>query len=170
MLHNAIRQFVEGTAWGALDVLVVDLPPGTGDAQLSLSQVLGLSGGVIVTLPQKVSIEDARRGMEMFRKMDVPILGIVENMSFLALEDGSQMTVFGSGGGETLAGEAEAPLLAKLPLDPAVREGGDTGKPISVASPGSNFSVLFKQMAARLMDTLQQEGDGSPGLEIEMLE
>ncbi len=101
MLHSAIRQFLADVDWGELDYLVVDLPPGTGDAQLSLAQSLPLSGGLIVTLPQQVSLEDARRGLEMFRTMEVPILGVVENMSYLELPDGTRMDIFGQGGGET---------------------------------------------------------------------
>nr|NIS47145.1 Mrp/NBP35 family ATP-binding protein [candidate division Zixibacteria bacterium]NIU15282.1 Mrp/NBP35 family ATP-binding protein [candidate division Zixibacteria bacterium]NIV07355.1 P-loop NTPase [candidate division Zixibacteria bacterium]NIW46536.1 P-loop NTPase [Gammaproteobacteria bacterium] len=100
MLHSAIRQFITDVRWGDLDYLIIDLPPGTGDAQLSLTQSLPLSGGVIVTLPQQVSLDDARRGLEMFRQMDVPILGIIENMSYLELPNGEKMDVFGSGGGE----------------------------------------------------------------------
>jgi ATP-binding protein involved in chromosome partitioning len=103
MLHSAIRQFLGDVKWGELDYLIVDLPPGTGDAVLSLTQSLPLSGGVIVTLPQQVSLEDARRGMEMFRQLNVPILGVVENMSYLELPDGTRMDIFGSGGGEKLA-------------------------------------------------------------------
>jgi len=103
MLHSAIRQFLTDVTWGELDYLIIDLPPGTGDAALSLAQSLPLSGGIIVTLPQQVSLDDARRGLEMFRQLDVPIFGVVENMSFLELPDGSRMDIFGSGGGERLA-------------------------------------------------------------------
>lgn len=170
MLHNAIRQFVEGAAWGELDILVIDLPPGTGDAQLSLSQVLGLSGGLIVTLPQKVSIDDARRGLQMFRKMEVPILGIIENMSYLDLEDGSRMEVFGSGGGRALARENGLPLLTMLPMDPAVREGGDTGLPIILNAPESRFAESFRDLANQLIERLEQGEDVNPGLSIEMMD
>ena len=103
MLHSAIRQFLTDVDWGELDYLIVDLPPGTGDAALSLAQSLPLSGGVIVTLPQQVSLDDARRGLEMFRQLDVPIFGVVENMSYLELPDGTRMDIFGTGGGERLA-------------------------------------------------------------------
>src|SRR5512136_1600157 len=105
MLHSAIRQFLADVEWGELDYLVIDLPPGTGDAQLSLAQSIPLSGGLIVTLPQAVSLEDAQRGLEMFRELNVPIMGVVENMSYLELPDGTQMDVFGTGGGEQLARE-----------------------------------------------------------------
>ena len=111
MLHSVIRQFLTDVNWGELDYLVVDLPPGTGDAALSLAQSLPLSGGVIVTLPQQVSLEDARRGIEMFRQLDVEIFGVVENMSYLELPDGTRMDIFGSGGGARLAQEAGVPFI-----------------------------------------------------------
>jgi len=154
MLHSAIRQFIGDVEWGELDYLVIDLPPGTGDAQLSLTQSLPLSGGLIVTLPQQVSLEDARRGLEMFRTMDVPILGVVENMSFLELPDGTRMDVFGQGGGERLAAQAGVPFLGSLPLDPIVRESGDQGVPVVVARPESAvakaLTSLTEAIAARV--------------------
>ncbi len=110
MLHSAIRQFLADVRWGELDYLIIDLPPGTGDAQLSLAQSVPFSGGVIVTLPQQVSLEDATRGLEMFRQLNVPILGVVENMSYLELPDGTRMDVFGNGGGERMALKRACPL------------------------------------------------------------
>jgi ATP-binding protein involved in chromosome partitioning len=147
MLHSAIRQFLSDVEWGELDYLIVDLPPGTGDAALSLTQSLPLSGGVIVTLPQQVSLEDARRGMEMFRQLNVPIFGVVENMSYLELVDGSKMDIFGTGGGEQLAMEGSVPFLGKIPLEAKVREGGDNGKPILVADPKSKAAIAIKSIA-----------------------
>src|SRR5687767_9563272 len=123
MLNSAIRQFLSDVEWGELDYLIIDLPPGTGDASLSLAQALPLSGVVIVTLPQAVSIEDASRGLEMFRTLNVPILGVVENMSYLTLPDGSKMDVFGQGGGEQLAKSADVPFLGSIPMNPNVRIG-----------------------------------------------
>lgn len=137
MLHSAIRQFLTDVAWDELDYLVIDLPPGTGDAQLSLAQSLPLSGGLIVTLPQQVSLDDALRGLEMFRQLNVPILGIIENMSYLELEDGTRVDVFGAGGGERLAKEAGVPFIGAVPMDPSVRQGGDAGKPIVISDPES---------------------------------
>jgi len=164
MLNSAIRQFLSDVEWGELDYLIVDLPPGTGDAALSLAQSFPLSGAVIVTLPQQVSLEDARRGLEMFRTLDVPILGIVENMSYLELPDGSRMDIFGSGGGEALAAQAGVPFLGKIPIDPRVREGGDSGKPVIVAHPDSPVSQALRgiagQLAARLsVAALMQGGE-----------
>jgi len=150
MLHSAIRQFLTDVQWNELDYLVIDLPPGTGDAQLSLSQSLPLSGGVIVTLPQQVSLDDALRGLEMFRELNVPLLGIVENMSYLELPDGTKMDVFGSGGGEKLAQETGVPFIGAIPLDPTVREGGDSGKPVVITHPESAVAKALKAVAEDL--------------------
>ncbi|MFN3741863.1 MAG: Mrp/NBP35 family ATP-binding protein [Anaerolineales bacterium] len=154
MLNSAICQFLSDVEWGELDYLVVDLPPGTGDAALSLAQSFPLSGAVIVTLPQQVSLEDARRGLEMFRALEVPILGIIENMSYLELPDGSRMDIFGSGGGEALAARTGVPFLGKIPIDPRVREGGDSGQPVVVSHPDSpvaqSLRNIAEQLAARL--------------------
>ena len=146
MLHSAIRQFLSDVTWGELDYLVIDLPPGTGDAGLSLAQSLPLSGGVIVTLPQQVSLDDARRGLEMFRQLEVPVLGVVENMSYLELPDGTRMDIFGSGGGERLAKEAGVPFIAAIPMDPSVRTGGDEGKPVVVSNPESAVAHALRSM------------------------
>ncbi len=147
MLHSAIRQFLSDVEWGELDYLIVDLPPGTGDAALSLAQSLPLSGGVIVTLPQQVSLEDARRGLEMFRQLNVPILGVVENMSYLELPDGTRMDIFGTGGGERLANEGKVPFFGTIPIDAQVRQGGDNGKPVIVTNPESPAAKALKNVA-----------------------
>ena len=137
MLDKAIRQFLGDVAWGELDYLIVDMPPGTGDAQLTVSQAFSLAGGVIVTLPQAVSQADARRGLEGFRQMEVPVLGVVENMSYLALPDGTRMDLFGQGGGRNLAEAAGVPFIGEIPIDAQVRIGGDAGVPIVVSHPDS---------------------------------
>ena len=147
MLHSAIRQFVQDVNWGEIDYLIVDLPPGTGDASLSVAQTLPLTGGVIVTLPQQVSLDDARRGLEMFRQLDVPIFGVVENMSYLELPDGSRMDIFGTGGGERLAREAGVPYIGAVPMDPSVREGGDNGKPVVISRPDSPVAKALTAIA-----------------------
>ncbi|HSR47520.1 MAG TPA: Mrp/NBP35 family ATP-binding protein [Anaerolineales bacterium] len=154
MLHSAIRQFIADVAWGELDYLIVDLPPGTGDAPLSLAQTLPLSGGLIVTLPQQVSLDDARRGLEMFRTMDVAILGVVENMSYLELPDGTRHDIFGSGGGERLAREAGVPFLGQIPMDARVRIAGDGGRPVVVAEPDSPVAQAMTALARSLAATL----------------
>jgi len=166
MLHSAIRQFLTDVDWGELDYLVVDLPPGTGDAALSLAQSLPLSGGVIVTLPQQVSLDDARRGLEMFRQLDVPIFGVVENMSYLELPDGTRMDVFGTGGGERLAQESGVPFIGAVPMDPTVRAGGDSGKPVTVTHPDSPvakaLSDIAEDVAAKISVAAVQQGNFIP--------
>jgi len=154
MLHSAIKQFLMDVDWGELDYLIVDLPPGTGDVQLSLVQTVPLSGGVIVTTPQQVSFDDAARAVGMFKKMEVPILGVVENMSYLEMDDGSLRRIFGEGGGELLAQVAGAPLLANLPIDERIREGGDQGNPVVAAAPDTPgakaLAALAQSVAARM--------------------
>jgi ATP-binding protein involved in chromosome partitioning len=166
MLHSAIRQFLTDVEWGELDYLVVDLPPGTGDAGLSLAQSMPLSGGLIVTLPQQVSLDDARRGLEMFRQMNVPILGVVENMSYLELPDGTRMDVFGSGGGEKLAQESGVPFIGTIPMDPAVRKGGDQGVPVTISNPDSPvaqaLNAIALDVAAKVSVAAMQNNDFVP--------
>jgi ATP-binding protein involved in chromosome partitioning len=150
MLNSAIRQFLGDVEWGELDYLIVDLPPGTGDAALSLAQALPLSGAIIVTLPHLVSLEDASRGLQMFRTLEVPILGVIENMSFLDLPDGTRMDIFGTGGGEQLAQATQTPFLGKVPIDQNVRIGGDSGKPIVVSHPDSPVAKAMREIAENL--------------------
>lgn len=150
MLHNALRQFINDVEWGDLDYLIVDMPPGTGDVQLSLAQTTPLSGGVIVTLPQKVSVDDARRGAEMFRQLRVPLMGVIENMSNMLMPDGSRVEVFGSGGGEGLAKEFNLPFIGSIPLESEVRAGSDAGKPIVHTHPDSPAALAFSAIAGQL--------------------
>src|SRR5512143_1408211 len=150
MLNSAIRQFLSDVDWGDLDYLIIDLPPGTGDASLSLAQALPLSGAIIVTLPQLVSLEDASRGLMMFRTLEGPILGGIENMSYLDLPDGTRMDIFGSGGGEQLAQATQTPFLGTIPIDPSVRQGGDSGKPIIVSEPDSAAAKALRAIAEGL--------------------
>lgn len=166
MLHSAIRQFLTDVEWGELDYLVVDLPPGTGDAALSLMQSMPLSGGVIVTLPQQVSLEDARRGLEMFRQLNVPVFGVVENMSYLELPDGARMDIFGSGGGERLARESQVPFIGAIPMDATVRQGGDSGVPVVISAPDSAVSkalnAITMEIAAKISVAAMQQSDFIP--------
>lgn len=152
MLNGIIRQFLYQVDWGERDVLVVDLPPGTGDAQLTLAQAVPMAGVVIVTTPQQVSLADARRGLAMFVQMGVPVLGVVENMSAFIPPDAPEKryAIFGSGGGAALAGEAQVPLLAALPLELPVREGGDAGHPVVLSAPQSATAQAFLSLADRL--------------------
>lgn len=160
MLNGIIRQFLYQVDWGERDVLVVDLPPGTGDAQLSLAQAVPIDGGIIVTTPQQVSLQDARRGLAMFVQMGVPVLGVVENMSWFLPPDRPEQryALFGSGGGALLAEEADVPLLAQLPLELPVREGGDLGHPIVLAQPESATAQAFRALAEALCQRLSMTG------------
>jgi ATP-binding protein involved in chromosome partitioning len=131
MVHKVLTQLWEDVQWGHLDYMIVDLPPGTGDTQLTLLQSVPVSGAVIVTTPQEVAIDDARKGLQMFGKHETPVLGIVENMSSFRCPDcGGEHAIFGEGGGEAFAAESDMPFLGEIPLDPAIREGGDEGKPM----------------------------------------
>jgi ATP-binding protein involved in chromosome partitioning len=154
MLNGIIRQFLYQVDWGERDVLVVDLPPGTGDAQLTVAQAVPMAGVVIVTTPQQVSLQDARRGLAMFLQMGVNVLGVVENMSAFVPPDlpDRRYAIFGSGGGRRLAEEAGVPLLAELPLEMGVLEGGDRGLPVVLAAPESASALAFTALAAGLAE------------------
>ena len=158
MLHKAIQQLFSDVRWGELDYLVVDLPPGTGDAQLSLAQIAPLTGGLIVTMPQMVSVADARRGAAAFEQLEVPILGVVENMSG---------EIFGSGGGETAASELGATLLGTVGLDADVSASGDLGVPIVAARPESDAARTFSALAQKVVAQLRAvSGGNQPQLRI----
>ncbi|MGB0184208.1 MAG: Mrp/NBP35 family ATP-binding protein [Opitutales bacterium] len=152
MIMKTIQQFAQDVDWGELDILLIDLPPGTGDAQLSLTQTIPLNGALIVTTPQAAAHNVARRGARMFEKVKVPLLGVVENMSYLEAADGSRQELFGSGGGEATAQQLGIPLLAQIPLDPELRIGGDRGIPITVGSPDSNAAKAFEALAGQVID------------------
>jgi ATP-binding protein involved in chromosome partitioning len=164
MLHSVIQQFLRGVDWGELDFLVIDLPPGTGDVQLSLIQTAPISGSIVVTTPSDVSLEDARKAIHMFHQVRVPILGIVENMSYLNCPHCQErIDVFSHGGGRRTAKEMQVHFLAELPLDPQVRIGGDTGKPIVLRPEGAPFVDLAKSVVARAEEAAKEEG---PKIEI----
>ena len=154
MINNAISQFAQNVDWGDLDVMVVDLPPGTGDAQLSLVQTLPVDGALVVTTPQTAAVNVAARGARMFEKVNVPILGVCENMSYLENPDGSVMRIFGEGGGRWTAEALDAPLIGEVPLDTEIREGSDRGIPITIAYPDSKPAKVYQQMAAALLNEL----------------
>ncbi len=152
MVFSQVKQFLHDVAWGELDHLVVDLPPGTGDAQLTLIQQVPLSGVVMVTTPQEIALADVRRGIQMFRhlKVQVPVLGVVENMSWFECPDtGKRYPIFGSGGGQAVAAQFDLPLLAQIPIEPAIREGGDTGVP-AVARGEGPARDAFLRLAERV--------------------
>lgn len=156
MVHGAIKQFIEDVEWKETDYLVIDLPPGTGDAQLSLVQTAPLSGGVIVTTPQDVALIDVRRGIQMFRKLNVPILGIVENMSYLEQPEGAEpLDIFGRGGGRRMAEKFEVPFLGEIPIDPKIRIGGDSGVPIVESEPESTAAKAFFEIADSIISSIE---------------
>jgi ATP-binding protein involved in chromosome partitioning len=151
MLNSVIQQFLRNVEWGELDYLVIDLPPGTGDVQLTLIQTTPLTGAVIVTTPSDVSLEDARKAVHMFEQVREPVLGIVENMSYLE-HNGEKIYVFGKGGGARTAQQMKIPLLAEIPLDPATREGGDSGRPITASKTPSAQSKMFEELARTVVE------------------
>ena len=154
MLNSIIRQFLYQVEWNDLDFLIIDLPPGTGDAQISLAQSVPIAGAIIVTTPQKVSLQDSRRGLAMFKQLGVPLLGIVENMSVFIPPDQPDKAyeIFGNGGGQLLAEENQLPLLAKIPIEmPVVRE-SNLGIPIAISDPNTNSSIKFKELASLIQD------------------
>ncbi len=167
MLHGALQQFLKDVAWGELDFLVMDLPPGTGDVALSLSQRLGVTGAVMVTTPQPVATDDVYKAVSMCRKVNIPLLGVVENMSWFIDSAGVKHELFGKGGGQAVADFAEAPLLAQIPMDQSVREWGDKGTPIVQAMPdgivGSAFMKLAEDLVV-LVHARADQGDASAPL------
>jgi ATP-binding protein involved in chromosome partitioning len=151
MIHNALRQFLQDVDWGNLDYLVVDLPPGTGDASLSLAQSLSLTGAVIVTTPQQVALSDVVRGVAMFQQLNVPILGVIENMSyFVAPDTGQRYDIFGYGGGAAMAQQVGVDFLGEVPLEPQVRIGGDEGTPIVMRQPQAPAAQAIRVIAQKV--------------------
>jgi len=154
MIQKTIQQFIHSVDWGELDYLLVDLPPGTGDAQLSLCQIVPLDGGVIVTTPQEASLGVVRKGMAMFERVNVPLLGIVENMSYFTAPNGERVEIFGHGGGRAEAERQEIPFLGEVPIFTEIREGGDRGRPVTVSSPQGLAAQAFLSVAQALQHRL----------------
>src|ERR671934_1762785 len=165
LVHSAINQFLRDFDWGDLDYLVVDLPPGTGDAPLSLSQLIPLSGVIIVTTPQDVALQDVAKGMAMFKQLEVPIIGVIENMSYFVCPNCSERhELFGRGGGERIAQTFGVPFLGQVPLQPNVRTGGDEGRPVVMADPDSSAAEGFRAVAgavARQVSVLAYQARGN---------
>jgi ATP-binding protein involved in chromosome partitioning len=158
MVISAITQMLKDVAWGELDMMVVDMPPGTGDAQLTLAQQVPLSGAVIVSTPQDLALIDARKGLNMFKRVNVPVLGIIENMSFFVCPNcGHRSDIFSHGGARAEAKRLGVPFLGELPLHMAIRETSDSGRPIVVADPSSLQAQLYKNIAAALWEQLTGE-------------
>jgi ATP-binding protein involved in chromosome partitioning len=163
MLHGALQQFMKDVAWGELDFLVMDLPPGTGDIALTLSQRVKVTGAIMVTTPQAVATDDVFKSVSMCKKVNIPILGIVENMSWFVDSAGVRTELFGKGGGAMIAEFAGAPVLGQIPLEMAVREWGDKGTPIVQASPSSEASKAFAAIAERVVDLCEEAHEDEAG-------
>lgn len=168
MLHNVIQQFLRNVEWGELDYLLIDLPPGTGDVALSLIQTAAISGAVVVTTPSDVSLEDARKAVNMFSQVRVPVLGIVENMSYLVVPGGNQrIDVFGQGGGKRTADQMGVPFLGELALDPSVRIGGDSGQPVTTCGESDAHAQPFFELAQRVEQSCRSAQSKGPTFTVE---
>ncbi|MCW8805077.1 MAG: iron-sulfur cluster carrier protein ApbC [Ignavibacteriaceae bacterium] len=164
MASGAIKQFMADVAWGELDYLVFDMPPGTGDIQLTLVQTIPLTGAVIVTTPQEVSLIDARKALKMFERVNVPVLGLVENMSyFIAPDTKNRYDIFGTGGGERISKELNIPFLGGIPINTQIREGGDKGIPIVFDIPGSNEAEIIMDISRSLTEQVNIRNSKAPG-------
>jgi ATP-binding protein involved in chromosome partitioning len=167
MLHGALQQFMKDVNWGELDFLVMDLPPGTGDVALTLSQKVKVTGALMVTTPQAVATDDVYKAVSMCKKVNIPVLGVVENMSWFIDSAGVRHELFGKGGGEAVAAFAEAPLLGQVPLDPAVREWGDKGTPVVQAAPASEAAKALVAIAVRVIERCEEAHGDDSGLTID---
>ena len=165
MVISALTQMLREVEWGELDILVVDMPPGTGDAQLTMAQQVPLAGAVIVSTPQDLALIDARKGLNMFRKVEVPVLGIIENMSyFIAPDTGNRYDIFGHGGARNEAERIGVPFLGEVPLTMDIRETSDAGTPVVVSNPDGAAAVTYREIARRVWDELKQsEAAGTRG-------
>ena len=170
MLHTAVKQFLYDVEWGALDYLIVDMPPGTGDAQLSLAQLVPVQGAVVVTTPQEVAMADVRKAINMFDQVQIPVLGVVENMSYFICPNCSERhEIFGTGGGQELATRYRTRLLGQVPLSTAVREAGDSGVPVVIGAPDSPQAAAFLEIAEGVeaeLKALAKKGGGLPILDM----
>ena len=169
MLAGALQQFLGDVSWGALDFLVLDLPPGTGDVALTLSQRARVTGALVVTTPQQVATDDVFKSVSMCKKVNIAVLGVVENMSFFVDTAGVRHELFGQGGGQSVADFAEAPLLGQVPLDPSVREWADKGTPVVQAAPSSNVAGVFLKIAERLIERVEA-ANGAPAHEVPVID
>ncbi|WP_062012597.1 Mrp/NBP35 family ATP-binding protein, partial [Aureimonas sp. AU4] len=161
MVMSALTQMLREVAWEPLDILVVDMPPGTGDAQLTMAQAVPLAGAVIVSTPQDLALIDARRGLAMFRRVDVPVLGIVENMSyFVAPDTGARYDIFGHGGARAEAERLGVPFLGEVPLEMAIRESSDSGRPVVAAAPDGPHALAYRAVAGRVLESLEAAKSG----------
>ena len=165
MFNKALSQLFEDVNWGEVDYCIVDMPPGTGDAQLSLCQMVQLTGALVVTTPQEVALSDVRKSINMLKKVNVDVLGIIENMSGFVTPEGDTYDIFGTGGGAELSKKFQVPFLGSIPIDIAIREGGDLGKPIVCKEEGKSAEV-FKELALHLIDILDTKLQNQSNLNI----
>lgn len=165
MFNKALNQLFHDVSWGNVDYFIVDMPPGTGDAQLSLAQLVSLDGAIVVTTPQEVALADVRKSINMLNKVNVPVLGIVENMSGFITPDGQRHDIFGSGGGVALAKTLNVPLLAEIPLIPEIRQGGDAGEPVA-CHPETPAGKVFHDLALKLADILAKKQESLGALKV----
>ena len=164
MVLSALKQMMFDVKWAPLDVLIIDMPPGTGDTQLSIAQSVGLDGAVIISTPQDIALLDAKKGLNMFRKVHVPIIGMVENMSmFICPDCGHEAHIFSHGGAEKAAKDLEVPFLAALPLDLTVRENTDAGKPVVISAPDSAPAAIYRKLAEDVWQTLEDNAAKASG-------
>ena len=165
LVGRMIQQFLQDVDWREMDYLIIDMPPGTGDAQLTLTQTIALTGAVVVCTPQEVALADAKKGINMFKKVEVPIIGVVENMSyFIAPDTGKHYDIFGHGGGKTMAKNMGVPFLGEIPLETGVRVGSDEGKPIVISDPESEVSSAFMHITDSVVKQVSAKQDGESGL------
>jgi ATP-binding protein involved in chromosome partitioning len=165
MFNKAMNQMFHDVSWGEVDYCIIDMPPGTGDAQLSLAQMVKLAGAVVVTTPQEVALADVRKSINMLKKVNVDVLGIVENMAGFTMPDGTRADIFGSGGGQKTADEFRVPLLASIPIEMQVRQGGDAGTPIACDAT-TPVGAMFKELGLNLIDILDKRLRSQPALKI----
>jgi len=159
MASSALKQFMSDVVWDDLDFLLFDMPPGTGDIQLTLSQTIPLTGAVIITTPQDISLSDAKKGYMMFQKVNVPTLGVIENMSYFVNNDNTKEYIFGKGGGEKMSAEYGVNLLGEIPIKTKIREYGDAGMPIVISEPESDISNIFKSISLELVKEINKRNN-----------
>ncbi|MBN8550290.1 MAG: Mrp/NBP35 family ATP-binding protein, partial [Deltaproteobacteria bacterium] len=165
MFNKALSQMFSDVSWGEVDYCIIDMPPGTGDAQISLTQLVKIAGAVVVTTPQEVALADVRKAMNMLKKVNVDVLGVIENMSGFVAPDGKIYEIFGSGGGKALAQQFGAPFLASIPIDITVREGGDKGLPVA-SDASSQIGGIFRALALNLIEILDRKLQAEPVLKV----
>lgn len=165
MFHTAMKQMFNDVNWGSVDYYIIDMPPGTGDAQISLTQNYPLSGALVVTTPQEVALADVRKAINMLNKVNVPVLGVVENMAGFVTPSGERFDIFGKGGGESISQKFGIPLMASIPIDPTIREGGDSASPVAIQD-DHPAAVIFKDLADKIINRIDEITASKPQLTV----